>query len=392
MTLVIAAVTPSHFDGVHYKVAVPNKGVFQMEPSLRILHLEDDSLDAELVKSAFDGEGIVCKIFRVETRNHFISAIDRGAFDIILADYSLPGFDGLSALAIAKVRCPLIPFIFISGKMGEELAIETLKNGATDYVLKDRMSRLIPSVRRALTEAAEKAERRQAVKELGKSHEQLRNLAAHLQTVREEERIWIAREIHDELGQALTAFKMDLSVMEENLSSNQDIETLQALVRTDLELVSATIQTMKKLCSQLRPPLLDHLGIAAALEWHAEEFQKRHAIECKVNLVPDDIIVDEKYSTSLFRIFQESLTNVLRHAKATKVKATLIEQDGNIVFKIVDNGVGITEEQLSKANSFGLLSMRERVQFCNGEVRVSDSQNGTTITVVIPQNQPSQVA
>jgi signal transduction histidine kinase len=271
--------------------------------------------------------------------------------------------------------------------MGEELAIETLKSGATDYVLKNRLSRLIPSVHRALNEAEERSERRKAVKELTKSHEQLRNLAEHLQTVREEERTWIAREIHDELGQALTAFKMDLSEMEEMLTANQSIETLRGLVRTDLALVHETIQTVKRLCTQLRPAMLDHLGLGAALEWQAEEFQRRNAIECVVNLVPDDITVDEKFVTSLFRIFQESLTNVLRHAKATKVKATLSNQGNNIVFEIADNGVGITMENLSKTGSFGLLGMRERVQICNGEVRITGSQGaGTTITVIIPKD------
>ncbi len=195
------------------KLTVPNKGDYQMQSPLIILHLEDDPMDAELVRSTLDGDGIACKITRVKTRNHFVAAIERGGFDIIFADYSLPGFDGISALAIARIRCPFIPFIFISGNMGEELAIETLKSGATDYVLKNRTIKASTIRARALNEAQERSERRKAVKELRKSHEQLRNLADHLQTVREEERTWIAREIHDELGQALTALKMDLSEM-----------------------------------------------------------------------------------------------------------------------------------------------------------------------------------
>jgi len=147
----------------HKKEAACNEGVFQMKSPLRILHLEDEPLDCELVESALDRDGIACKIFRVETSDDFIEAIDSGGFDIIFADHSLPGFDGLSALAIAKERCPGIPFIFISGTMGEELAIETLKRGAKDYVLKDRISRLAPSVRRALEEVAEKLERMKAI-------------------------------------------------------------------------------------------------------------------------------------------------------------------------------------------------------------------------------------
>lgn len=358
-----------------------------MKSPLRILYLEDELLDAELVRSALDEEGIACNILRVETSDDFIEAIDKGGFDIIFADHSLPGFDGLSALAIAKERCPNMPFIFISGTMGEELAIETLKSGATDYVLKDRITRLAPSVRRALEEATEKLERRKAVKELRISHEQLRNLAAHLESAREEERTWIAREIHDELGQTLTALKMDLSVMEKKVAANQGIETLEELIKADLMLVNDTIKTVKRLCTELRPSVLDHLGLGAAIEWQAQEFQKRSGIECEVNLIPYDIIVDGKHSIALFRIFQESLSNVLRHAQATKVTATLSDQGDSIMLDITDNGVGITEEHMSKANSFGLLGMRERVQICDGEFRISGSPNaGTTITVIIPKD------
>ena len=141
-----------------------------MKTPLRILHLEDDPFDADLVESIFQEEGIVTEIVRVETRDEFISAIKRGGFDIVFSDHLLPGFDGISALAIAKDNCPDMPFVFITGKMGEELLIETLKSGATDYVLKNGMHRLIPSVRRALRETAERSERRRAVEELKKAH------------------------------------------------------------------------------------------------------------------------------------------------------------------------------------------------------------------------------
>ena len=181
-------------------------------------------------------------------------------------------------------------------------------------------------------------------------------------------------------------------MMEKRLTANQGTETLPELVKADLELVDTTIQTMKRMCTELRPAILDHLGLGVALQWQAEEFQKRAAIECEVNLIPEDMSVDEKYSTALFRIFQESLTNVLRHAKATKVKVTLKDQGGRIMLEISDNGVGITEEHLSKANSFGLLGMRERVQICNGEMRISSSPNvGTTISVIMPKDKENHL-
>ncbi len=144
--------------------------------ALRILHLEDDRNDAELVQETLLSEGISCDVVRVETRTDFLTALEQGVFDIILADYALPSFDGLSALAIMKKKYPDIPFIFVSGAMGEELAIETLKNGATDYVLKHRLSRLVPALHRALMEVEGRNKRKQAEEELRKYQEHLEEL------------------------------------------------------------------------------------------------------------------------------------------------------------------------------------------------------------------------
>jgi len=147
-----------------------------MNSSFRILYLEDDKNDVELVQANLREEGFACDVTHVETQADFVSALDRGEFDLILADYKLPAFDGLSALAIAREKTPGVPFIFLSGVMGEELTIETLKNGATDYVLKQRLSRLGPAIHRALKEAEEHLERRKAEEELKKYKERLEEL------------------------------------------------------------------------------------------------------------------------------------------------------------------------------------------------------------------------
>ena len=128
-----------------------------MKSPLRILHLEDDPHDAELIQAALEIEGIMPHVTRVETQAEFFASLEEGGFDIILADYTLPAFDGLSALKIAQAKCPDVPFIFISGTLGEEVAIEALKIGATDYLLKERLSRIMPSVQRALREAKKSA-------------------------------------------------------------------------------------------------------------------------------------------------------------------------------------------------------------------------------------------
>src|SRR5882724_13521466 len=140
-----------------------------MKSQLRILHLEDDPSDAELVQEMLASEGIVCKVMRIETEVDFVEALQQGTLDLILADYTLPSFDGISALRIVRQGWPDIPFIFVSGTLGEEIAIEALKIGATDYVFKTRLSRLVPSVQRALREAAERAELRAAENALRRS-------------------------------------------------------------------------------------------------------------------------------------------------------------------------------------------------------------------------------
>src|SRR6202041_1125934 len=140
-----------------------------MTPFLRILYLEDDPRDADLVQEALEAAGIISQVTRVETRADFIAALEQGGFGVILADYALPSFDGLSALMIAQQRWPDVPFIFVSGTLGEEVAIEALKIGATDYVLKTRLSRLVPSVLRALRETEERAERKRAEESLRQS-------------------------------------------------------------------------------------------------------------------------------------------------------------------------------------------------------------------------------
>src|ERR1700719_2440607 len=140
-----------------------------MQHPLRILSIEDDPKDAKLIQDLLEAEGLICEVTRVETQAALLASVEKGGIDLILADYSLPSFDGISALKFAMKACPDVPFIFVSGTLGEEVAIEALKIGATDYVLKTRLSRLVPSVLRALREATQKAERKRAEEALRKS-------------------------------------------------------------------------------------------------------------------------------------------------------------------------------------------------------------------------------
>ncbi|HDP68242.1 MAG TPA: PAS domain-containing sensor histidine kinase [Candidatus Marinimicrobia bacterium] len=226
-------------------------------------------------------------------------------------------------------------------------------------------------------------DRKKAESDLKESRDQLRNLASHLQTVREEERLIIAREIHDELGQSLTALKMDLIWMQKRLSPEQ-VEQVQK-VRSMSALVDTTIQTVRRISTELRPGLIDDLGLQAAMEWYCGEFQNRTGIECKLELNEDEFQLEQDRVIAVFRIFQEALTNVVRHANATKIYIGLHRNSNLLSMEIRDNGIGITEDQIHSPKSLGLVGLRERVNPWGGKVIISGVKNmGTTVKVTLP--------
>jgi signal transduction histidine kinase len=215
------------------------------------------------------------------------------------------------------------------------------------------------------------------------SLDQLRALAARLQTVREEERTRVAREIHDELGQALTAIKIEFASILRDLPEGLAARRGQSI----LKLLDQTIQFVRRIGTELRPGILDDMGLVAALEWAAEDFQTRTGTRCRVDLPDADIALDPERATALFRIFQETLTNVARHADATQVDVRLGKENGNLILEVRDNGKGISEEHLSAWRSLGILGMRERVLLLGGTLTISGTPgNGTTVRVLIPDS------
>jgi signal transduction histidine kinase len=350
---------------------------------IRILLLEDSDTDADLIRHALRKGGIVFLLEHVDNRAAFLQGIDQSPPDLILSDFSLPSLDGYAALAVAREKCPDVPFIFVTGTLGEEVAIETLKQGATDYVLKQRLSRLVPSVHRAMREAKERAERKQAQEQLRQSHEQLRALSVYLQHVREEERTLIAREVHDELGQSLTGLKLQLTWLTGRLPAG--LKSLRVKARSMADHIDETIQVVRRIATELRPGLLDTVGLLAALEWQANEFQSQTGIQCHVKAAIKEALWDQDLNTAFFRIFQETLTNIIRHANATRVDVRLAEMSGYLVLEVKDNGRGISEAEIKNTRSIGLLGMRERAALLGGEVRVSgEPGKGTTVRVRIP--------
>jgi signal transduction histidine kinase len=225
------------------------------------------------------------------------------------------------------------------------------------------------------------------------SEEQMRRLAARIQAAREEERTALARELHDELGQTLTAIKLDLgraiNSMKTDQVSREAVDRLQSLVG----LVEISLQTVKRITSNLRPPALDHLGLAEALRWEAITFRSRTGIRCHVRSDKEATALDAGQQTVLFRIVQEALTNVARHAGASAVHVTLAERRGECELRIRDNGRGVTESQAADPHAMGLLGMKERTALLGGTFQIAGIRGkGTTILVRVPFESASSAA
>ncbi len=239
---------------------------------------------------------------------------------------------------------------------------------------------------RTATLQSEIAERTRTEGELKVSREQLRALSARLEHMREEEGKRIAREVHDNLGQALTVLNMNLFELGSNVSelnSEPLRESLLRGIRNMSNLIDSTVHAVREIATELRPRMLDDLGLAAAMEWQARDFQERTGIQCE--FVSDDINLDQECSTGLFRIFQEIMTNVARHSKATKVNISLKQNTDKIILEVEDDGRGISEEKIHNPRSLGLLGMRERALLFEGNINIRGGQGrGTTVTVNVP--------
>lgn len=247
--------------------------------------------------------------------------------------------------------------------------------------LEDRILQRTQRLRATVNELRrEISERQQAEEALRRSREQLRRLSARLQAAREEERTRMAREIHDQLGGAMTGLKMDVAALRRNLQT-----TLLEKTSAISELIDGTLHTVRRIATELRPAILDDFGLLAAIDWQLQEFQTRANIRCNLSAGTDDILLDPESSTAVFRVFQETLTNVARHANATEVDVHVEEQADQLILQVRDNGRGISEAEISGSKSLGLVGMRERIHLLSGELDIRGTPGqGTTILVKIP--------
>jgi signal transduction histidine kinase len=227
------------------------------------------------------------------------------------------------------------------------------------------------------------AQEQQAKEALEQSRKQLRDLASYLQDIREQERTRMAREIHDDFGQSLTILKIDLSWLKNHMIQYQP--EVQNKIDSMFKLIDVLLQTLHAVSSELRPLILDDFGLESAIEWQAEEFQNRMGVRCRVHSSIADLDLTKDQSTAIFRIFQETLTNIMRHSGATEVDIRLEMNEDTLILEVADNGRGITETEISNSQSFGLLGIRERLYPWNGQVDfIGHPNKGTRVIVRVP--------
>ncbi|EEO28471.1 sensor histidine kinase [Oxalobacter paraformigenes] len=213
--------------------------------------------------------------------------------------------------------------------------------------------------------------------------EELRELIDHQEKIREDERKRIAREIHDELGQHLLAFRIEVSLLKQEIFDSYDKRSER--IDEILEHVDTTVKSVRTLINNLRPAVLD-LGLVASLEWQARDFTRANGIECVFHTNDAAIELDDKPATVLFRVLQEALTNIVKHARADRVDIRLKRDGGNLVLQVSDNGVGMPKVRNRKIKSYGLAGIRERIGMLNGEFKIATGDTGTTLIFTIPAN------
>lgn len=354
---------------------------------LRILHVEDSEDDHALTVLQLSRAGLRTDFRRVDDLQAFEAALAE-PWDAILSDYNLPGFTGLDVLARFRETGLVLPFILVSGEIGEDMAVEAMRSGASDYLLKQNLARLAPALERAIEASESRRARLKADQDLAASRQRLSELAQHLQTSIESERSAISREIHDDVGGSLTALKFDLAWMARRV---QDAEVQQRLASA-METVTHAIEASQRIMRNLRPAILEQ-GLVAALQWMTRGFERRHGI-ATVFLSSHELLPALPPGVPLvaYRTVQEALTNVGKHAQASRVTVDLSLSHGVLSLEIVDNGRGLDEGALAKARSFGIRGLHERAGTVGGWIDLSSSPAGTMLMLSVPLDQALHAA
>lgn len=358
---------------------------------INLLLIEDSDDDKVLITEFLKGAGFDVNYEVVVDEQGMRGALSHDLWDVIVCDHYLPGFSSFRALEILHESGKEVPLLVVSGVIDDRIAIDSLNAGAFDYVMKDNLIRLPSAIRNAITAYDLLRKQKLANQEIDASRRLLRRLSEHLQNAREQERERFARDIHDDLGSNMAALKIDLKWLIKRVSGKDQIidEKLEAMTR----LVDSAISSVRQVITEMRPSMIDDLGLMATIEWQLDEFGKRNALAVEMDRNCDDIGFDDKaLEISIFRIFQEALNNIAKHANATHVVVRVLDSGDRLVLEVEDDGCGFDADIDTRIDSFGIISMSERALVMDGDVDVNSTPGGGTkvkLTVPIIEEQRS---
>jgi signal transduction histidine kinase len=361
--------------------------------ALRILIVEDDLVDRMACRRAFaGGQATGFTLIEADSGQQGLALAQSAAPHCILLDYHLPDVTGLEFLARlhAQAGNAAPPVMMLTGADSATVATEALRRGARDYLVKDvdgGYLQLLPAaIHRMLREHRLLEDKRQAELALQQSQDALRRLSAHQENIKEQERKRIAQEIHDELGGLLTGIKAYISVaIERNMAACGGPP--DPLLSDAATLAQDAIATVRRVITDLRPSVLDQLGVWAALEWHAGQIAQRSGLQVECRIAPEVAALElgPERGTMLFRVVQEALTNVERHAGATSVVIEVALAQGQLLLTVADDGKGIATDRLLNRESWGILGMHERSRHFAGVLTITGTPGqGTTLQLRLP--------
>jgi len=355
-----------------------------------ILHLEDSQVDHDMVKFILRKSDLKCEIHRVETLPDFIDQLQNTPVDVILADYRLPGFtaiDAWNALSALKADGDPPPFILLSGAIGEPAAVDAVKRGISDYLLKDSMGKLPHVISRAIEVHESRVAKSKADLELARSERRLAELTEYLQSSIEQERASIAREVHDDIGGSLAAVKFDLAWIARHTTDAACLDH----VRAATDMLQHAIGASQRIMHNLRPAILDQ-GLVAAVQWLASDFERRTGVRTQVHIFRESLQVSKAIQLVAYRTTQEALTNISKYAQASEVTIDLSDAEGVLTLEVSDKGKGLSRTELEKPGAFGIRGLHERAKTVGGWLDVSSRPGqGTSIILSIPlQEMPTE--
>ena len=344
------------------------------------MHLEDSAHDHQLVCRVLNKAEFLYSIHRVETLAAFTECAISGAYDLVLADYRLPGFtavDAWSTLPSGRVR---LPFILISGAIGEAAAVSAIHLGISDYLHKDDLGQLVRVIQRALEVYRAHEAKDKASLELAASEKRLSELTGYLQTAIGQERASISREIHDDIGGSLAAANLDLAW----ISRHEHDPAIQAHIQAAAEMIKHALGASQRIMMNLRPSILDQ-GLFAAIQWLASSFERRTGIKTVIRSNNEDVCPEKAVQLTAYRTAQEALTNISKYAKCSMVQIDISDAENFLTMEISDDGIGISPQEMQKTDAFGIRGLHERAKAVGGWLDISSQKGiGTSVILSVP--------